>query len=349
MEATEIEQHYSTRERQDLIYKYLLENTDKNHVVSTSRLIGYLGTFDIQTHINTLYKDLKEIEMVYGVSIGYDQKKKGYQLTDTLFKPYEVRLIAHSIQSFKFITEKKARYLIDRLKQLTDQYTAKSIYSDAYVLGRIHHNNDGIVESADRIYQAIVEDKQIRFDVSAVNVVTGAHRTESHIVSPYKLMWKDGNLFALVFEDISIRKDFVVFRVDQLQGISKPLNIIRDGKKEYKEHLEKITRNRAVDYGSFFHGTAIDVKIRINSLFLPDVIDKFGSDISIVPDGPLYSIVSLTIDFEEDFFDWLLTFGDGAKILFPQKLAAGMKEYIKHEAVYLIKEVLPMYNDDGGA
>lgn len=54
MRITENENAYSTRERQDLIYKYLLENTDKDHVVSTQKIINYLDTFDIKTHINTL-------------------------------------------------------------------------------------------------------------------------------------------------------------------------------------------------------------------------------------------------------------------------------------------------------
>ena len=65
MRITENEQGYSPRERQMLIYRYLLENSNKNFVVSTKRLLDYLDTFDIKTHINTLYNDLAEISTTF--------------------------------------------------------------------------------------------------------------------------------------------------------------------------------------------------------------------------------------------------------------------------------------------
>jgi hypothetical protein len=135
MKITENENGYTAAERQYLIYRFLVENSNKDHVVTKRQIIDYLDTWDIKIHANTLYNDLNVIASMYKVSVEYDQKKKGYRLKDTLFAPYEVRLIAHSIQSFKFITDKKARSLIDRLKTLTDHYTASSLHSDAYVLG----------------------------------------------------------------------------------------------------------------------------------------------------------------------------------------------------------------------
>ena len=315
MRITENEQGYSPRERQMLIYRYLLENSNKNFVVSTKRLLDYLDTFDIKTHINTLYSDLAEISTTFGVNIEYDQRKKGYRMTGTLFEPYEIRLIAHSIESFKFITEKKARSLIDRLKTLTDQHTASSIHSDAYVPGRIHSSREEIADAADRIYQAIVEDKQIRcafaFHIDKNENGEPVVKDMTRFISPYKLIWRDGVLLVLVYDHLF--RDFTYYQIDHLKNISKPLNLPREGKELYRKRL----KNRKYDYDTFFNHESYDVRLRVMVFLASKFIEEYGSQVSIEPDVSWYCIVKLRITNKEGFFGWLISNCPNAEILLP--------------------------------
>ena len=119
MRIKENKNGYSISERQRLIYQFLLQNSNREKAVSRKRILDYLDTCDIKIHTNTLYSDIIEIQSNYGVNIKYDQKKKGYTLTGTLFEPYEIQLIAQSLQAFKYISNNKARYLTEKLKTLT--------------------------------------------------------------------------------------------------------------------------------------------------------------------------------------------------------------------------------------
>ena len=61
MKITENENGYTAAERQYLIYRFLVENSNKDHVVTKKQLIDHLDTFDIKIHANTLYNDLNVI------------------------------------------------------------------------------------------------------------------------------------------------------------------------------------------------------------------------------------------------------------------------------------------------
>lgn len=345
MRITENENSYTTAERQYLVYRFLLENSDKDHVITKQQIIDYLSTWDIKVHINTLYSDLSVIASMYKVTIEYDQKKKGYRLKDTLFEPYEIRLIAHSIESFKFITDKKARSLIDRLKTITDRHTASSIHSDAYVPGRIHSNREEIADAADRIYQAIVEDKQIRcdfpFHVDKNENGEPVVKDMTIFISPYKLIWRDGVLSVLVYDHLL--RDFTCYQINHLKNISKPLNLPREGKELYRKRL----KNRKYDYDTFFNHESYDVRLRVMVFLASKFIEEYGSQVSIEPDVSWYCIVKLRITNKEGFFGWLISNCPNAEILFPSSLAAEMEEYIKNHIKYLNEIVLPMYKHDG--
>ncbi len=343
MRITENENGYTAGERQALIYRFLLENSNKEHIVSKQQIIDYLDTCDIKIHTNTFYNDLIVIESTYKVAIEYSQKKKGYWIRRNLFEPYEIRLIAHSIESFKFITDKKARSLIDRIKTLTDRYTASSLHSDAYVLGRIHSSREEIADAADRVYQAIIEDKQIRCDfTSVIKIKENGDCSRSKLsifISPYKLLWEDGSLSVLAFEHS--RGCFSRYRIDRLENISKPLDIPREGKTEYKKRL----KNGRYDPITFFHPDLyeITVTLRVDDIYADKFIEKYGAKISIVPDDVLYDRITIGITDKRRLFAFLVENNITAEIISPSSLALEMRDYVQERIKFLTEKVLPMY------
>lgn len=338
-EDLELEPHYSPRERQMRIYRYLLENSNKDHVVGTKQLRNYLFNLGIEVHINTLYNDLEEIQTNFGVNIAYDQRKKGYRMSGTLFEPYEVRLIAHSVQASKFITQAKARELTGKIKTLTDTYTASSLNSDAFVFERIHSQNDSTIPHIERLYQAIAEDSQIKFKRFTYTPDKSAPKTYSKsgqllTVSPYKLIWHNGNLYLLAYVG-GKRNRLDYFRVDRLENITKPLGIEREGKEKFQEYEKKLKTVKIFD---MVMGTEYDVKMRFVNGLASAVIDKFGKDIMMIPDGD-YFTTTQKIDVNAAFLAWMATFGGGAEIVSPPAVVERMKRFLDNAA--------KVYKNDG--
>ena len=345
MKRTENINCYTMGERQALIYHYLLENSNKDHVVPTQRLIDYLDTCDIKIHINTLYNDIETIQSIYKVTIEYDEKMKGYRLKDTLFKPYEIRLIAHAVQSSKFITERTAGHLISQLKKLTDAYTASSISSDAYVVDRIHSQNESVIPHIERLHQAIQENSQIKFKYFAyvpfmkpdkIYYGKGQYLT----VSPIKLVWLNGSLYlyAGMFQTKVGIISHRYYAVERMESITKPLGIPREGVMESKDFSNSIMKNITIFEMDDLErgGRVYDVKMRFSKIVISSVVDRFGTDIMMIPDGGDF-IITQKVHTGPNFFAWIASFGILAQILEPKPVVKAMKRFLD-SAIEMYKE-----------
>lgn len=333
---------YTAGERQFLLYNYLLSHSSKENVVKPSDISDFLLDNGIQVNINTIYNDLNTLKNIetFNLDIEYDFSKKGYRVNNPPLEPYEIRLIANSIQSSKFITQAKARDLLAKIKKLTDRYTAASLNNDAFVFERIHSQNDNPIEHIERIYQAIADDKQIRFKRFSYTPDKSKPKSYSKkgdfvVVSPYKLIWHNGNLYLLAYVG-GKRNRFDYFRVDRLENISKPLLLKREGKEKYQKYEEKLKKVKIFD---MVMGTEYNVKMRFKNSLASAVIDKFGKDIMMMPDENDCFTVRQPIDVNAAFFAWIATFGGGAKIVEPPEVVDRMRKFLENAA--------KMYKEDG--
>ena len=356
MKTTENLNKYSISERQRRIYQFLLRNSNKENAVSKQRIFDYLDTCDIKIHTNTLYSDIIEIQSNFGVNIKYDQRKKGYILSGSLFEPYEIQLIAQSLQAFKYISNNKASNLTEKLKTLTDRYTADSLNSVGInAVDRIHRQSDSILAQVKRIEKAIQEDKKIRISLKPGNVIFLSHNIRTlyraisenngYIISPYNLYWKNGDLYliaCMLFKEYNsdiTQNKFVVFRVDHIGSISKPLDMPRDGKEEYEDHIKAIKNKQQFDYDEFMAGEKTQVKMEFITICKGEVLDKFGNDAVLAFSDKIHFTVTQPVLLDYKFYAWMASFGNQAKILWPEEAVQGMKKYLS--------VVSAVYEDDG--
>jgi predicted DNA-binding transcriptional regulator YafY len=85
-----------------------------------------------------------------------------------------------------------------------------------------------------------------------------------------------------------------------------------------------------------FSGEAEEVKLRFDKSLINAVIDRFGKNVSIVPDDGESFIVRVQIKTEhpEPFFGWLLQFGTKVKIVEPYKLKEKYKKQLEEVLLY---------------
>ena len=171
-----------------ILKDYLLRNSDEKHPVTIPQIIEELGRYDIKAERKSLYDDLEALR-VYGLDIV--QSRGNYYVGQRNFETPELKLLVDSIQSSKFITEKKTMSLIKKLEELASMYDAQLLERQVYVRNRVKSMNESVYYNVDSIADAINQDRAIRFKYFEYTV-TKEHRIRRngdwYVVSPFALM-----------------------------------------------------------------------------------------------------------------------------------------------------------------
>ena len=89
-----------------------------------------MNEYEVTEDRKTLYLDLEELRH-FGMDIVSEQTGRNvlYRLASREFELPELKLLVDSVQSAKFITERKSRELIAKLETLASRYEArKDVY-----------------------------------------------------------------------------------------------------------------------------------------------------------------------------------------------------------------------------
>ena len=320
-----------------LLKEYLQANAGKDRIVKRGELEGFLLEKGFPVEKKTLYQDFAALGDVCGLQLEYDVHKKGYRLLNPPFEPYELRLLVDGIQSSKFITREKAREITEKIKALAGKETKATLNRQAYVADRVRSMNDSVVKDADRIHQAIAEDSQIsfryfHFTPDRANPKNYSYDGNRITVSPYALLWNNGNYYLYAYDG----KKFRYYRVDRMERISQPLAFAREGKELYRE--KDMTHQKAKVF-DMFGGKAYDVRIRFRNELADAVIDQFGKDIQMFAVDAEHFTITAPIEVSPTFFAWIATFGRRVKILSPEPVVEKMRDFLQRS--------LDMYENDG--
>lgn len=319
-----------------LLKEYLQANAGKDRPIKRKDIEAYLTEKGFPVEKKTLYADFAVLGQVFGLHMEYDKHSKGWKLLNPPFEPYELRLLVDGIQSSKFITREKAREITEKIKSLAGKETKATLNRQTYVADRVRSMNDSVVKDADRIHQAIAEDSQIAFRYFHYTPDRNTPKSYSkdgkqHIVSPYALLWNNGNYYLYAYDG----KKFRYYRVDRMERISYPLLQKREGKEEYTE--KNITSQKAKVF-DMYGGKEYNVRIRFRKELADAVIDQFGKDIFMMPVDEEHFTITAPIEVSPTFFAWISTFGRRVKILGPAPVVEKMRDFIQASA--------DMYKDD---
>ena len=93
--------------------KMFHEKTDENNGLTMAEIIAFLAKHDIRANRKTLYQDFAELKK-FDIDILSERQGKRvvYFLASRKFELPEMKLLVDSVQSAKFISDKKSRILI---------------------------------------------------------------------------------------------------------------------------------------------------------------------------------------------------------------------------------------------
>ena len=155
----------SQNQRLKLFYllDYLLEHTDETHTVKAQEISEHLFNYHrIPVEQKTVYSDLHLLDE-YGYEVQYDGRTKGWRLIEREFDTQELQLLIDSVQASRFITQKKAKELTDKLKKKASRFDRVLLDRRCYVPNRVRSVNNSVFYHLDDLHTAIANDWQITF------------------------------------------------------------------------------------------------------------------------------------------------------------------------------------------
>lgn len=298
------------------ILDYLEKNSHENHLVRAAELIEMLDReHRISCDRKTVYSDIAALQD-YGVDIvSVPGKNGGYYIASRNFELPELKLLIDAVQSSRYLTEKKSRELIEKLLTQCNEQDARLMKRNVLVSGRVKSMNETIYYSVDAIQEAIAQGKQISFryfdwDFGGKR----KYREKGYTASPYGLCQDNENCYLLA---LSQRHGITAYRVDRMTDIA-----ILDAP---RTPCPALTGKALVDHANrlfqMYSGDATDVKMRFHKSLLNVVIDRFGKDTMLIPDGDDHFNFTVKVAVSPMFLSWVMGFGNRAKILYPQSVA----------------------------
>lgn len=309
------------------LVKILSEETDDEHSLTTQDIITKLAKYDVNAERKALYRDFEELK-AFGLDIISEQIGRNvyYHLGHRDFELPELKLLVDSVQSAKFITEKKSKELIKKLEALVSKYEAKHLQRQVVISGRVKTMNESVYYNVDAIHEAISSDKQIRFQYFQWTVKKKMELRKDgawYVLSPWGLMWDDEYYYMLAYdaEDEMIKH----YRVDKMLNIDI-VDCKREGQKAFKSF--DMPRYSKSLFG-MFSGEQTSVTLEGTNDMAGVLIDRFGKDIMLhsIDEEHFSAIVEVAIS--KQFLGWVIALGENIRITAPKTVVEQMQEEAK--------------------
>ena len=159
--------------------------------------------------------------------------------------------------------------------------------------------NESIYYNIDKLHAAIASNQQILFkyfEWTIDKTIRLKKDGSPYQVSPWALTWDDENYYLIGFDmDAGMLKHFRVDKMLEIELLEEP----RSGREEFGRfdlaHYAKKT------FG-MFGGEEETLRIRFHNKYIGVVIDRFGKDVSVRPDGEQHFIARVEVAVSEDVY-----------------------------------------------
>lgn len=318
----------SSNQKLKIMYlmKILLDRTDETHSITMPGIIDALEAYGISAERKSLYNDIENLR-VYGLDvIGVQEDRTySYHIGNRQFELAELKLLVDSVQSAKFITEKKSNELIKKIESLASKYEASQLHRQVFVAGRVKTMNESIYYNVDSIHAAIAGNSRITFKYFKWNVdkdMELRHDGALYEVSPWLLSWNDGYYYLIAYD--SVKGIIKHFRVDKMLYI-KSNGRKREGEKVFNSlDMAAYTGKMFGMYG----GEDERVRLECDNALAGVMIDRFGKDISLIRLDDKKFAVNVEVAVSRQFLAWIIGLGEGVKIVGPQRIVDMMNNEI---------------------
>ena len=303
--------------------KLLWARTDEDHPMTTPELIQALEAWDIRAERKSLYDDMEALR-TFGLDVQSRKgKSPGWFLGERPFQLAELKLLVDAVQSSRFITQRKSRELIRKLEAQASAHQATQLQRQVYVDRRVKTMNESVYYTIDKLHTAIANRKVVTFKYFEYNVrKEKVFRREGsrYVVTPLGLIWDNENYYLAGYDHH--REGMRHYRVDKMAELAltclPPEGV--DGALDIASYAGK--------HFGMFSGREGQVTLRCANRLVGVVLDRFGREVMLVPDGEEHFTVTVPAVVSPQFLGWVFGLGDGVQILRPGWAAEEMKKQL---------------------
>ena len=112
------------------------------------------------------------------------------------------------------------------------------------------------------------------------------------------------------------------YRVDRMSDIV----LSQDSRTPCPELTGMALNEHANRLFQMYAGDAVTVKLRFHRELTNVVMDRFGRDTMLIPDGEDHFVFNVKVAVSPMFLSWIIGFGQKAKVLHPQSVIDACKE-----------------------
>ena len=305
------------------LYEILLRQSDEEHPLSISHLIEELARWDISAERKSIYADLEALESM-GVDIQSRKgRNAGWFIGQREFELAELKLLVDAVQSSRFITRRKSDALIRKLEKLTSTHQARQLQRQVYVDRQVKSMNESIYYIVDTLHSAIAQNRAITFryfDYNTAKQRVFRHDGALYDVSPFGLIWNSENYYLVAYsaKDQQLRH----YRVDKMSDID-----ITDRSREGNPERFDVADYAKKHFG-MFSGDEMTMTLRLHSSLTGVVLDRFGLDVMLIPDGQEHFTLTAPLVMSPQFFGWLFGLGSAVELVSPQAAVDAYKQQL---------------------
>lgn len=314
------------------IKEILEQETDEFHKITTKEIIKALEKDGIIAERKSVYSDVKTLED-FGMDIIEERKDRTYYYTlnSREFELTELKLMVDAIGAARFITAKKSKQLIEKIKKLTSTQQGDQLDRQVFANDRVKSDNEKFIYSVDTIYTALIRETKITFEYFRYDEhkkKVKAHDGQRYVVSPWAMVWNEEKYYLVGFDERDSKmKHFRVDKMLDVQGLEEP----RVGKEQFKAVDMKGYTDR---HFGMFGGEKKLVQLECENGMANVIFDRFGTGIKSLKLDENHFSTSVNVDVSDNFLGWIIGIG-GVKVVGPEDVVVRMKELLKkHQDLY---------------
>lgn len=312
------------KQRPFRLLKYLYENTDEEHPISTTELVRIFVSEDAHAKRKTVKDDIDVL-----VGEGFDivtvrGRNNSFFLGTRKFELPEVKLLIDAVSSSRFISAEKSETLISKLTDMVSRHQAEKVCRHLYTAEHVKADNKQIYYIVDAVTDAINEGKKIRFqyfDYDGKKEKCLRHDGSEYSVSPYALVWDDSHYYMCGYSDA--KQMIVNYRVDRMcnteikdeKAVALPEGFSMDDYVRKQFHM--------------FAGDETEVVLECRDDMMKYIIDQFGEEVETRKVSEDTFQAKVHVADSPTFYGWVFPFEGKIQIVEPEEIREKYRSMVK--------------------
>ncbi len=312
----------------------ILKRTDEYHPINSSQIIKELENSGLKAERKSIGKYIQVLrnEMGYDIIL-CDNKNLGWYMCDQEFEDYELKMLADSVASAKFLSAANSRKLIKKILKLATKEGEKIIKNTMVLDDSMKITDSMFAVKFDAIMRAIADKKKIAFrymEWGPGSKLIPKRDGKQYVISPYYLgVW--GHEYFVVantdsYDNVSTYRVEMMDEVETLPYKIRPMSEIEELKGIGKNGRTFVNFIKESVY--LKSGEPCRIQISGENNLRKEIMKRFGSNLTFRDQGLDRFIVGIEVATSRGFYEWIAQFGAKMKIEGPGECIEKYKKFL---------------------